>query len=476
MDYQSAQPPPFHFMFDANAHGLGAGAQMEVSKYPGGSIQQEQYSSGYRQFKPVPGRGYVYGPSGNWGQRHYYHYTPIKQHDGASGVLSQIAQPNAYKYKVANLGRLGRVDPQLPRGGSIIRVVGRAGGDDEGDLRAFDSSYDWRNSGQPGPLEVRQRTDVGRADLPLGANQATVFPDTSTQVTQTDLAAGVESGAQTDLAAGVESGAQTYMTAADIEELMTLLDESVAQANELEREVRNLRAQIATEPSTSSTGVVTNEAIQAQVDELAAKFSELYAEYQAKLIELPRSSEGMDRETRRAWAKAMQKIRGAGGFESQLQMLRDKLMELHRAAGYTAREAEEFVQNFEQGLGGSTGISTGESSQQQQQQQEPEPMAQDLPPFVRREPRSTDEAERQADWIGNTVINVLSTFLTPQEARVVANRVWLTVMGLFTRYSTAAIAVMIERVMGLLANRPGDPGQARELAQQIMDFIARNYR
>lgn len=184
----------------------------------------------------------------------------------------------------------------------------------------------------------------------------------------------------------------------------------------------------------------------------------------------------MDRETRRAWAKAMQKIRGAGGFESQLQMLRDKLMELHRAAGYTAREAEEFVQNFEQGLGGSTGISTGESSQQQQQQQEPEPMAQDLPPFVRREPRSTDEAERQADWIGNTVINVLSTFLTPQEARVVANRVWLTVMGLFTRYSTAAIAVMIERVMGLLANRPGDPGQARELAQQIMDFIARNYR
>lgn len=167
MDVQSAQPPPYHFMFDANAHGLGAGAQMEVSKYPGGSIQQEQYRSGYRQFKPVPGRAYVYGPSGNWGNRHYYKYTPIKQNAGASGVLSQIAQPNAYKYKVANLGRMGRVDPQLPRGGSIMRVVGVGGGDDEGDMRAFDSSYDWRNSGQPGPVDVRPATDVGRADLPV---------------------------------------------------------------------------------------------------------------------------------------------------------------------------------------------------------------------------------------------------------------------------------------------------------------------
>jgi len=163
MDTQTGQPPPFHYMFDANAHGLGAGAQMEVSKYPGGSIQQ--YMSGYRQFKPVPGRGFVYGPSGNWGNRHYYKYTPIKQNAGASGVLSQIAQPNAYKYKVANLGRLGRVDPQLPRGGSIMRVVGVAGNGSE-DMRAFDSSYGWSNRGQPGPADVREQTDVGRADLP----------------------------------------------------------------------------------------------------------------------------------------------------------------------------------------------------------------------------------------------------------------------------------------------------------------------
>jgi len=165
MDIQSAQPPPFHYMFEANAHGLGAGAQMEVSKYPGGSIQQEQYRSGAKQFRPVPGRGYVYGPSGNWGNRHYYKYTPIKQNGGASGILSQIAQPNAYKYKVANLGRLGRVDPQLPRGGSIMRIVGNAGDGSE-DMRSFDSGYDWRNGGQPGPPDLRPPADVGRPDLP----------------------------------------------------------------------------------------------------------------------------------------------------------------------------------------------------------------------------------------------------------------------------------------------------------------------
>lgn len=454
MDVQSAQPPPYHFMFDANAHGLGAGAQMEVSKYPGGSIQQEQYRSGYRQFKPVPGRAYVYGPRGNWGNRHYYKYTPIKQNAGASGVLSQIAQPNAYKYKVANLGRMGRVDPQLPRGGSIMRVVGVGGGDDEGDMRAFDSSYDWRNSGQPGPVDVRPATDVGRADLPVG-DQPTPFPDTSTQVTQTDLAVGAESGAQTE------------MTTADIDELMDLLDESVAQASDLEREVKDLRAQINRRAATSSSGTQTvdSEAIKAKVDELAAQFREMFAKYQEERSAYPTSSEGMNADERRAWRQAMREVRR---YDAKLEKLRGELRKLHEEAGFSRVEAQEAVRDFEQGLGGSTGIPTGESSQQQQQQTS-------IPPEILREPRSQQDALVQSSWIGQRVNEILSRFLPAARVRRLTQQVESVVMALFTRAATASIALLIQRVMGILANRPANANDAHDLAEQITNFILNIY-
>lgn len=171
MDVQSGVPPPFHYMFDASTHNVGAGAPMEVSKYPGGTIQTQSYVSGYRQFQPVPGRGTYYGPSGNWGQKHYYKYTPIKQHSGAAGVLNQMETPNAYKYKVANLGRLGYVDPQLPRGGNVMRIV-QILDEDQLDNSGTVSPYGGRASMYGGvkpqaPGEVKAvQTEPGRADLP----------------------------------------------------------------------------------------------------------------------------------------------------------------------------------------------------------------------------------------------------------------------------------------------------------------------
>lgn len=168
MDIQTAVPPPYHQMFDASASSVGMGMNMQASRYPGGVTQTTSYQAGFKQFRPVVGKTYTYGPRGNWGNRHYYKYTPIKQHSGASGVLNQIGAPNAYSYKVANtVARLGVIDPQLPRGGNIMRIVGVAN-EDTMDDRAFDSSYDWRNSGGAalGPMDPRGPPDVGRPDLP----------------------------------------------------------------------------------------------------------------------------------------------------------------------------------------------------------------------------------------------------------------------------------------------------------------------
>lgn len=164
---QSPLVPPFHYMFDASAQSVGVGAPMSSGKYPGGTIQQSQYFSGLKQFKPAPGRGFVYGPSGNWGQHHYYKYTPVKQHSGASGILNQMDTQNAYAYKVANLGRLGAVDPQLPRGGSVMRVVGVAD-ETATDDRTYDSGYNWQQGagGAQQVIDARPQGDVGRPDLP----------------------------------------------------------------------------------------------------------------------------------------------------------------------------------------------------------------------------------------------------------------------------------------------------------------------
>jgi hypothetical protein len=167
---QTAQPPALHLMFDTTTSGIGDGANVQFKKYPGGTIQQTRYLSGRKQFKPVPGRGLLYGPRGNHGNRRYYKYTPYKQSGGASGMLNQIDTPNAYSYKAANLGRLGYVDPQLPRGGSIMRVVGSV--QEEGamqttgpDARTYDSNYNWR--GGDGPVMGPQpKPEPGRADLP----------------------------------------------------------------------------------------------------------------------------------------------------------------------------------------------------------------------------------------------------------------------------------------------------------------------
>lgn len=459
MDIQTGQPPPFHFMFDASAHALGTGAPMSVSKYPGS--QPEQYSSGYRQFKPVPGRGYVYGPSGNWGNKHYYKYTPIKQHDGASGVLSQIEQPNAYKYKVANLGRLGSVDPQLPRGGSIMRIVGTGGGDgDEGDMRAFDSSYDWSNSGggnQKGPMDLRPQTDVGRGDLPLGTNGAS-FPSTGTQTDIQligDRSTGANADTQTDGRGGDDAGVQTNMSASDIAELLDLIDELGARAVTLEKNIEKLRAEIRQRPATADAGTQYEDeaaaetarlaAIHEQVQTLANEYREIYAQMQ-ELIDIPNQTRAIAVKIRR--------------LDNRFQAIRKKLYDLHIEAGYSNMEAQEAVELFDREVRGTRTEAAQEAAPQE-----------DIPSDMFREPRTERDAREQSMWLRQQVYNVLAQFLPARRARDVGDSVHNTIMALFSRAATATIALAMQRVVALLANRPVNVDQAHWLADQILNYL-----
>lgn len=456
MDTQTAQPPPFHYMFDASSHALGTGAPMSVSKYPG--AQPEQYRSGYRQFKTVPGRGYVYGPSGNWGGKHYYKYTPIKQHSGASGVLSQIEQPNAYKYKVANLGRLGRIDPQLPRGGSIMRIVGTGGGDDEGDMRAFDSNYDWRNSGQLGPLDLRPATDVGRGDLPVGTNTPSSFPNVGTQTDIQligDRSTGANADTQTDGRGGDDAGAQTDMSASDIAELLDLIDELGARAVTLEKNIEKLRAEVRQRPATADAGTQYEDeaaaeaarlaAIQEQVQTLANEYREIYVQMQ-ELIDIPNQTRAIAVKIRR--------------LDNRFQAIRKKLYDLHTEAGYSNMEAQEAVELFERGVRGASTEAEQEAAPQE-----------DIPSDMFREPRSERDAREQSTWLRQQVYNVLAQFLPARRARDVGDRVHNTIMALFARAATATIALAMQRVAALLANRPVNVDQAHWLANQILNYL-----
>lgn len=445
---QTAQPPPYHFMFDASSNALGAGGMMEVKKYP--SAAAEKYLSGFRQFKPVPGRALVYDARGNWGQKHYYKYTPIRQQDGASGVLQQIAQPNAYKYKVANLGRLGRVDPQLPRGGNIMRIVG-VGGDD--DMRAFDSNYDWRNSGQPGPADMRPKTDVGRADLPGINDGKQPFPNP----TQTG-----EIGAQTDATPMGEISAQTDMTASDIEDMLSMIDDMGARVILLEREIKRFQRDVrnaatnttARGTSTQSSQTVNAEDIQNRINALASEYREIYAQMR-ELID----RRGV--QTRQIKVKITR-------LDNKLQAVRTQLVNLMREeGGYNAQQTAEALAEFDRlnSVSGQAPPPQGGSSSSAQQP--------NIPEEILRVPREQRDAVIQARWIARRITDLFSTYLQTARVQQISDAVQNVIIQLFGRAS-AAIPTLITNIMAVITqNPPSTPAEARLLAEQII-VMARN--
>ena len=87
------------------------------------------YRSGHKQFNPPIGRGMLFGPKGTHGATYTSRRTIIKQHMGPGGVVDQASNATAFFLKQQKVMNLGKTDPHLPRGGSIMRIVGTEVGD-----------------------------------------------------------------------------------------------------------------------------------------------------------------------------------------------------------------------------------------------------------------------------------------------------------------------------------------------------------
>lgn len=131
--------------FSGSTSGIGGQSTESVQKYDPTYGFSFLYVPGSKMFSKVG--GYTYnGPTGNWGRRMLQKVNLRKQVSGAAGYLAAdpLARTKHTKFITMNYG-LQEVNPFLPRGGSVPRVIGVS---DVEDPRAFYSDYNWGNPQQ----------------------------------------------------------------------------------------------------------------------------------------------------------------------------------------------------------------------------------------------------------------------------------------------------------------------------------------
>ena len=137
--------PDSYFEGGTTGIGTGAGAQ-RFSRYPSDANFHRQYRPGAKMFWKLS-KGNYYGPKGTWGHTEMRKYAPIKQISGSAGYLSQkpgIKRSSDYNVMV-NVGRVVK-DPFLPRGGSVMRVVGTENQEPEDSLTIGYNTYGGQNN------------------------------------------------------------------------------------------------------------------------------------------------------------------------------------------------------------------------------------------------------------------------------------------------------------------------------------------
>lgn len=143
---QPTRIPIPNTQFSGSTSGIGGQSTETVYKYDPTYTHAFRYMPGSKRFTKL-GRGNYIGPTGNWGMRVLQKVNLRKQVSGSAGVLS--ADPKARlkpkKFIALNYGRQV-VDPFLPRGGSIPRVVDTSNVEDP---RSYYSDFNWGNGPQP---------------------------------------------------------------------------------------------------------------------------------------------------------------------------------------------------------------------------------------------------------------------------------------------------------------------------------------
>ncbi len=131
--------------FNGSTSGIGGQSTENVQKYDATFGFTLKYVPGSKMFAKIGGYNYN-GPTGNWGQRTLQKVNLRKQVSGAAGYLASnpLARIKHTKFITMNYGRQV-VNPFLPRGGSVPRVIDTSNVEDP---RSFYSDYNWGNRGQ----------------------------------------------------------------------------------------------------------------------------------------------------------------------------------------------------------------------------------------------------------------------------------------------------------------------------------------
>lgn len=153
-------------LMSGSTSGIGGQSTESHGRYaPGGHFQ---YTPGSNRYN-VPCKYNIIEAEGTWGSTVLSKYNPVKQIGGHAGYLNQkpISRLNKTDMVAMNIGRTA-VEPFLPRGGNVMRVVGTD------------------NSEEPIAFDTRTFKDENPPNIAFGCRRASALPSDKNENTSAD--------------------------------------------------------------------------------------------------------------------------------------------------------------------------------------------------------------------------------------------------------------------------------------------------
>ena len=215
---------------------VGGGLDTTFIKYDPSNVFINEYKAGLKQYKSAGGRLIVHKGGHTWGSTGQTLTVLQPTHGGEAGVLQQFETPSAYLFKAEQNKQIGVVDPNLPRGGSMMRVVDT---ENTADPRSYNVNFPWTSGGVIAPAgKAGPAQGPGDGGPPGFGGGRYDNPDDDEDKplvnisTQTDGALSVDNGVQTD----------PKVTNTTSQEIQT--DENSNMIDTLQNAVNNLSEQL----------------------------------------------------------------------------------------------------------------------------------------------------------------------------------------------------------------------------------------